>query len=226
MYGLVIAQSFVSAPFLVVVARSAFRAVDPSLGRRRRHARPRSAGPVPPCRGAGRGRRYPDRDDPHVAAGLRGVRHDRGPCLPPLQPPGLRRQSVLLRAAVARPRRRQSSPSASPHLASSSAASRRPARVRRRPIPAPLAPCRRRRRRWASTSTPPSGRSICGWLTQRAASAWRWSGRRDRASRVTLRALAGLLGPGAGTVTYGGVDVSGVRTRAARDSATSLRASA
>ena len=31
-YGLVIAQSFVSAPFLVVVARSAFRAVDPSLG--------------------------------------------------------------------------------------------------------------------------------------------------------------------------------------------------
>jgi molybdate transport system permease protein len=32
MYGLIIAQSFVSAPFLVVVARSAFRAVDPSLG--------------------------------------------------------------------------------------------------------------------------------------------------------------------------------------------------
>jgi molybdate transport system permease protein len=32
MYGLVIAQTFVSAPFLVVVARSAFRAVDPSLG--------------------------------------------------------------------------------------------------------------------------------------------------------------------------------------------------
>ncbi|MGH2842189.1 MAG: molybdate ABC transporter permease subunit, partial [Solirubrobacteraceae bacterium] len=31
-YGLIIAQSFVSAPFLVVVARSAFRAVDPSLG--------------------------------------------------------------------------------------------------------------------------------------------------------------------------------------------------
>src|SRR6202167_1109861 len=32
MYGVVIAQSFTSAPFLVVVARSAFRAVDPSLG--------------------------------------------------------------------------------------------------------------------------------------------------------------------------------------------------
>ena len=32
MYGVVIAQSFVSAPFLVVVARSAFQAVDPSLG--------------------------------------------------------------------------------------------------------------------------------------------------------------------------------------------------
>ena len=31
LWGLVIAQSFVSAPFLVVVARSAFRAVDPSL---------------------------------------------------------------------------------------------------------------------------------------------------------------------------------------------------
>ncbi len=30
-YGVVIAQSFVSAPFLVVVARSAFQAVDPSL---------------------------------------------------------------------------------------------------------------------------------------------------------------------------------------------------
>jgi len=32
MIGLVIAQTFVSLPFLVVVARSAFRAVDPSLG--------------------------------------------------------------------------------------------------------------------------------------------------------------------------------------------------
>ncbi|MGB9112739.1 MAG: ABC transporter permease subunit, partial [Acidimicrobiales bacterium] len=32
LYGVVIAQSFVSLPFLVVVARSAFRAVDPSLG--------------------------------------------------------------------------------------------------------------------------------------------------------------------------------------------------
>ncbi|MGO9902643.1 MAG: molybdenum ABC transporter permease, partial [Solirubrobacteraceae bacterium] len=32
MIGLVIAQSFVSLPFLVVVARSAFRAVDPALG--------------------------------------------------------------------------------------------------------------------------------------------------------------------------------------------------
>jgi ABC-type sulfate/molybdate transport systems ATPase subunit/ABC-type sulfate transport system permease component len=32
MYGVVIAMSFVSAPFLVVVARSAFRGVDPALG--------------------------------------------------------------------------------------------------------------------------------------------------------------------------------------------------
>ncbi|HTX28313.1 MAG TPA: ABC transporter permease, partial [Streptosporangiaceae bacterium] len=32
MYGVVIAQSFTAAPFLVVIARSAFRAVDPSLG--------------------------------------------------------------------------------------------------------------------------------------------------------------------------------------------------
>ncbi len=31
-WGLIIAQSFVSIPFLVVVARSAFRAVDPALG--------------------------------------------------------------------------------------------------------------------------------------------------------------------------------------------------
>jgi molybdate transport system ATP-binding protein/molybdate transport system permease protein len=31
-WGLIIAQSFVSIPFLVVVSRSAFRAVDPSLG--------------------------------------------------------------------------------------------------------------------------------------------------------------------------------------------------
>ena len=30
-YGVIIAQSFTSAPFLIVVARSAFRAVDPSL---------------------------------------------------------------------------------------------------------------------------------------------------------------------------------------------------
>lgn len=32
MYGLIIAQTFVSIPFLVVVGRSAFRAVDPALG--------------------------------------------------------------------------------------------------------------------------------------------------------------------------------------------------
>ena len=40
--GIVLAQVFVSAPFLVIAARSAFAAVDPALEDAGRHPRPRS----------------------------------------------------------------------------------------------------------------------------------------------------------------------------------------
>jgi molybdate transport system permease protein len=85
---------------------------------------------------------------------------------------------------------------------------RRPTRARRRPIPAPLAP--------VSTPPTPVGFDIDAKVgTFRVRVVHPESGHRlavvgpsGSGKSVTLRVLAGLLGPDAGTVTYGGVDVS------------------
>jgi ABC-type sulfate/molybdate transport systems ATPase subunit len=85
---------------------------------------------------------------------------------------------------------------------------RRPARVRRRPIPAPLAP--------VPTPLAPVGFDIDVTVgTFRLRVTHPEGGHRlavvgpsGSGKSVTLRVLAGLLGPDAGTVTYGGVDVS------------------
>jgi ABC-type Fe3+/spermidine/putrescine transport system ATPase subunit len=85
---------------------------------------------------------------------------------------------------------------------------RRPARVRRRPIPAPLAP--------VPTPPTPVGFDIdatAGTFRLRVAHAEGGQrlavvGPSGSGKSVTLRVLAGLLGPDAGIVTYGGVDVS------------------
>jgi ABC-type Fe3+/spermidine/putrescine transport system ATPase subunit len=85
---------------------------------------------------------------------------------------------------------------------------RRPARVRRRPIPAPLAP--------VPAPPTPVGFDIDASVgTFRLRVAHPGSGHRlavvgpsGSGKSVTLRVLAGLLGPDAGAVTYGGLDVS------------------
>jgi ABC-type Fe3+/spermidine/putrescine transport system ATPase subunit/ABC-type sulfate transport system permease component len=207
MYGLVIAQSFVSAPFLVVVARSAFRAVDPSLG------------DVAATLGHGPLARFLRVDVPAAADGLRT-----GMILMWLRAFGEYGTTVILayhpysipiyvdNLFSSAPLSQAEAPTI---LAFGLAAlaivvlrARRPARARRRPVPAPLAP--------VSTPPTPVGFDIhatVGTFRLRVAhpeSTHRLAivGPSGSGKSVTLRVLAGLLGPDAGTVTYGGVDAS------------------
>jgi ABC-type Fe3+/spermidine/putrescine transport system ATPase subunit/ABC-type sulfate transport system permease component len=207
MYGVVIAQSFVSAPFLVVVARSAFRAVDPSLG------------DVAATLGHGPLGRFLRVDVPAAADGLRT-----GMILMWLRAFGEYGTTVVLAYHP------YSLPVYVDNLFSSGPLSlaeaptilafgvavvavvavrvRFPARVRHRPTPAPLAP--------VPTPPEPVGFDVdatVGTFRLRVAhpeSSHRLAvvGPSGSGKSVTLRVLAGLLGPDAGTVTYGGVDVS------------------
>ena len=207
MYGVVIAQSFTSAPFLVVIARSAFRAVDPSLG------------DVAATLGHGPLARFLRVDVPAAADGLRTgmilmwlrafgeygtvVVLAYHPYSLPVYvdnlfssgPLSLAEAPTILAFGVA-------------VLAIAAVRVRRPARVRRRPIPAALAP--------VQTPPAPVGFDIDVSVgTFRLRVAHPEGGHRlavvgpsGSGKSVTLRVLAGLLGPDAGTVTYGGVDVS------------------
>jgi ABC-type Fe3+/spermidine/putrescine transport system ATPase subunit/ABC-type sulfate transport system permease component len=207
MYGVVIAQSFVSAPFLVVVARSAFRAVDPSLG------------DVAATLGHGRVTRFLRVDVPAAADGLRT-----GMILMWLRAFGEYGTTVVLAYHP------YSLPVYVDNLFSSGPLSlaeaptilafgvavlaivavrvRLPALARRRPMPNPVAP--------VLTSPVPVGFDIDATVgTFRLQVAHPEGGHRlaivgpsGSGKTVTLRVLAGLLGPDAGTVTYGGVDVS------------------
>jgi molybdate transport system permease protein len=207
MYGVVIAQSFVSAPFLVVVAASAFRAVDPSLG------------DVAATLGHGPLARFLRVDVPAAADGIRAgmilmwlrafgeygtvVVLAYHPYSLPVYvdnlfssgPLSLAEAPTILAFGVA-------------VLAIAAVRLRRPFRVRRRPVPAPLAP--------VSAPPTPVGFDIDATVgTFRLRVAHPESGHRlavvgpsGSGKSVTLRVLAGLLGPDAGTVTYGGADVS------------------
>jgi ABC-type sulfate/molybdate transport systems ATPase subunit/ABC-type sulfate transport system permease component len=209
MYGVVIAQSFTSAPFLVIVARSAFRAVDPSLD------------DVAATLGHGRFARFLRVDVPAAADGLRTgmilmwlrafgeygtvVVLAYHPYSLPVYvdnlfssgPLSLAEAPTILAFGVA-------------VLAIAAVRLRLPARfrVRHRPVPAPLAP--------VSTPPTPVGFDIdatVGTFRLRVAhqeSAHRLAvvGPSGSGKSVTLRVLAGLLGPDAGTVTYGGTDAS------------------
>jgi ABC-type Fe3+/spermidine/putrescine transport system ATPase subunit/ABC-type sulfate transport system permease component len=209
MYGVVIAQSFTSAPFLVVVARSAFRAVDPSLG------------DVAATLGHGPLDRFLRVDVPAAADGLRTgmilmwlrafgeygtvVVLAYHPYSLPVYvdnlfssgPLSLAEAPTILAFGVA-------------VLAVAAVRVRLPARVRHRPVPAPVAP--------APKPPEPVGFDIdatVGTFRLRVAhpeASHRLAvvGPSGSGKSVTLRALAGLLGPHAGTVHYGGVDVSAV----------------
>ncbi|HUC24853.1 MAG TPA: ATP-binding cassette domain-containing protein [Streptosporangiaceae bacterium] len=207
MYGVVIAQSFVSAPFLVVVARSAFRAVDPSLG------------DVAATLGHGPLARFLRVDVPAAADGLRA-----GLILMWLRAFGEYGTTVVLayhpyslpvyvdNLFSAAPLSQAEAPTILAFgvaaLAIAIGRGRRPARVRHRAIPAPLAP--------VPSSAEPVGFNIdatVGTFRLRVAhpeGSHRLAvvGPSGSGKSVTLRVLAGLLGPGAGTVTFGGVDVS------------------
>jgi ABC-type Fe3+/spermidine/putrescine transport system ATPase subunit/ABC-type sulfate transport system permease component len=196
MYGVVIAQSFVSAPFLVVVARSAFRAVDPSLD------------DVAATLGHGPLTRFLRVDVPAAADGLRT-----GMILMWLRAFGEYGTTVVLDNLFSSgPLSLAEAPTILAFgvavLAVIAVRVRLPARIRRRPIPAPLAP----------VPTPPTPvgfaiDAVVGTFRLRVAhpeSCHRLAvvGPSGSGKTVTLRVLAGLLGPGAGTVTYGGADVS------------------
>jgi ABC-type Fe3+/spermidine/putrescine transport system ATPase subunit/ABC-type sulfate transport system permease component len=215
MYGVVIAQSFTSAPFLVVVARSAFGAVDPSLG------------DVAATLGHGPLARFLRVDVPAAADGLRTgmilmwlrafgeygtvVVLAYHPYSLPVYvdnlfssgPLSLAEAPTILAFGVA-------------VLAIAAVRVRRPARVRHRPIPAPLAP--------VPTPPTPVGFDIDATVgTFRLRVAHAESGHRlavvgpsGSGKSVTLRVLAGLLGPDAGTVSYGGVEVSRTATERRR----------
>jgi molybdate transport system permease protein len=215
MYGLVIAQSFVSAPFLVVVARSAFRAVDPSLG------------DVAATLGYGPLARFLRVEVPAASDGLRT-----GMILMWLRAFGEYGTTVVLAYHP------YSLPVYVDNLFSSVPLSEAeaptilafavavlvvvlgrihgPARIRRHPIPAPLAP--------VSTPPTPVGFDLdvtVGTFQLRVAhreDSHRLAlvGPSGSGKTVTLRALAGLLGQNAGTVTYGSIDVSGTRTEQRR----------
>jgi ABC-type sulfate/molybdate transport systems ATPase subunit/ABC-type sulfate transport system permease component len=215
MYGVVIAQSFVATPFLVVVARSAFRAVDPSLG------------DVAATLGHRPLARFLRVDVPAAADGLRTgmilmwlrafgeygtvVILAYHPYTLPVYvdnlfssgPLSLAEAPTILAFGVA-------------ILAVAAVRVRLPARVRRRPPPAPLTP--------VPTPPTPVGFDINATVgTFRLRVAHQGSSHRlaivgpsGSGKSITLRVLAGLLGPSAGTVTYAGADVSRTATERRR----------
>jgi ABC-type Fe3+/spermidine/putrescine transport system ATPase subunit/ABC-type sulfate transport system permease component len=209
MFGVVIAMSFVSAPFLVVVARSAFRAVDPALG------------DVAATLGHGPFARFLRVDVPAASDGLRT-----GMVLMWLRAFGEYGTTVVLayhpyslpiyvdNLFSSAPLSQAEAPTLLAFCVAALAVVigrvRRPARVRHRPIPAPLAP--------VPTPPKPVGFDIDATVgtfrltVAHPENTYRLAvvGPSGSGKSVTLRALAGLLGPAAGTVTYGGVDVSRV----------------
>jgi ABC-type Fe3+/spermidine/putrescine transport system ATPase subunit/ABC-type sulfate transport system permease component len=210
MYGVIIAMSFTSAPFLVVVARSAFRAVDPTLG------------DVAATLGHGPLQRFLRVDVPAASDGLRT-----GMVLMWLRAFGEYGTVVVLayhpyslpvyvdNLFSSAPLSQAEAPTVLAFgvaaLAISAAHIRLGGvRIKRRKLVAPLAP--------VSTPATPVGFDIdasVGTFHLRVAHPERGHrlaivGPSGSGKTVTLRVLAGLLGSDAGTVSYGGVDVSAV----------------
>jgi ABC-type sulfate/molybdate transport systems ATPase subunit/ABC-type sulfate transport system permease component len=210
-YGLVIAQSFVSAPFLVVVARSAFRAVDPALDE------------VAATLGHGPLARFLRVDVPAASDGLRA-----GMILMWLRAFGEYGTTVVLayhpyslpvyvdNLFSSAPLSQAEAPSllafAVALVAVALAHISRPPRVRRRRLPVPIGPGR--------SSPTPVGfdlDAVAGSFHLRVShpegsDRLAVVGPSGSGKTLSLRAMAGLLGARAGTVTYGGVEVTGVRT--------------
>jgi ABC-type Fe3+/spermidine/putrescine transport system ATPase subunit/ABC-type sulfate transport system permease component len=208
-WGLIIAQSFVSIPFLVVVARSAFGAVDPSLGE------------VAATLGHGPLARFLRIDVPAASDGIRT-----GMILMWLRAFGEYGTVVVLayhpyslpvyvdNLFSSAPLAQADAPTvlafAVAALAIALSTVRRAPGSRRRPFHAANAP----------TPTTPTG---VGFDIDVAAGTFRLRivhpesssrlaivGPSGSGKSLTLRTLAGLLGPQAGTVSYGGANVTGI----------------
>jgi ABC-type sulfate/molybdate transport systems ATPase subunit/ABC-type sulfate transport system permease component len=208
-YGVVIAQSFVSAPFLVVVARSAFQAVDPSLS------------DVAATLGHGPLARFLRVEVPAASDGLRT-----GMILMWLRAFGEYGTTVVLayhpyslpvyvdNLFSSAPLSQAEAPTILAFgvavLAITIGRVHRPGRVRRRPTVTPLPP------------VPASPASVgfdidvtVGTFRLQVAHPERGHrlaivGPSGSGKSLALRVLTGVLGSDAGSVTYGGVDVSAV----------------
>jgi molybdate transport system permease protein len=206
-YGVVIAQSFVSAPFLVVVARSAFRAVEPSLA------------DVAATLGHGPLARFMRVEVPAASDGirtgmilmwLRAFGEYGTVAVLAYHPYSLPVYVDNLFSSV--PLSEAEAPTilafAVAALAIAASHIRRPAGRRSQRMPPPVAPM--------SMSATAVGFDIdttVGTFHLQVAhpeSVDRLAivGPSGSGKSVTLRALAGLLGPAAGTVTYGSLDVT------------------
>ena len=208
-WGVIIAQSFTSVPFLVVVARSAFRAVDPSLEE------------VAATLGHGPLARFLRVSVPAASDGIRT-----GMILMWLRAFGEYGTVVVLayhpyslpvyvdNLFSSAPLSQAEAPTvlafAVAGLAIALSTIRHLPRRRRRAVPAPLAP--------AATPPTPVGFDIDATVgTFRLEVAYRESGDRlavvgpsGSGKSLTLRTLAGLLGSQAGSITYSGMEVSDV----------------
>jgi molybdate transport system ATP-binding protein/molybdate transport system permease protein len=207
--GVVIAQSFVSAPFLVIAARSAFTTVDPTLD-----DLAATLGHRPLARFL--------RVDLRCAAG--GIRA--GMVLTWLRAFGEYGATVIVAyhpfsLPIYTDNQFEAYPlstTEAPTLIALAAAAvvvaigqaRLPVRIRRRKLPVAQPP--------AQTAPTPVGFDLDTTIgTFHLQLAYPPAGSRlaivgpsGSGKSVTLRALAGLLGPAAGPVTYGGIDVSAV----------------
>ncbi len=209
MIGVVIAQSFVSLPFLVVIARSAFRAVDPSLGE------------VAATLGHGPLARFARVEVPAASDGIRA-----GLILMWLRAFGEFGTTVVLayhpytipvyvdNLFSSAPLSQEEAPTLLAFgvavLAIAAGSIRRPRRGRRHTLPSPLAP--------TPTVATPVGFDIRAGIgnfslaVKHPAHSHRLAivGPSGSGKSMTLRALAGLLGTRVGEVTFDGVDVSRV----------------
>ena len=209
MYGVVIAQSFVSAPFLVVVARSAFRAVDPSLG------------DVAATLGHGPMGRFLRVDTPAAADGLRT-----GMVLMWLRAFGEYGTTVVLayhpyslpvyvdNLFSSGPLSQAEAPTVLAFgvaaLAVIVARARVPLGTRRMPALEPLPPVRMAPAAMGFDIDTTVGTFHLKVAHAESSHRLAVVGPSGAGKSVTLRALAGLLGPSAGAVTCGGTEVGSI----------------
>ena len=206
-YGLIIAQSFVSVPFLVVVARSAFQTLDPALDE------------VSATLGHGPFARFLRVDVPAASDGIRT-----GMILTWLRAFGEYGTTVVLayhpyslpvyvdNLFSSAPLAQTEAPTALAFgvaaLAIALLSVRHLPRARRRALPAPLEPAHTRPTAVGFDLDTTAGSFHLRATHREGAHRLAILGPSGSGKSLTLRAVAGLLGPSAGIASYGGVEVA------------------